>query len=421
MKNFFENIEKIKNSDFKLIFNKKINLKERYFLNFLLNTALKQKKIILEIEKNFFINELKEKNIDRFLKLFFEKKILIMNSNNELSGILNLISCFLINENKFIFFISETIYDYLANNNNNILLRYQLEILLKFDNPNIKNLFFYLLIKFKNTYEILLTKKEIKDILSLEEEYSRFFDLESKFILPTLSLIKELCNFDIKYSKIKGTQAPNSKISHLKFTFPNDNLLENNKRILSLLKNYNLKDDTKLFALQMIVKKSFEYVIKNVYYFMDHAENNFDTFLIKCLRYDFVNTHFNNLLNSKLRDSKIIINLITIFNSFKEFEKKLKELISENSSVEIKEIILLHTTLKEIVTDNYNKMAKNKKNNFLYDYNELLLQLEHMHNNKFFYYEDSTFIFLAEFNNFKESSIYILKKENLINNYLSKK
>lgn len=420
MKSLYENIEEIQNSNLKLIFNKKINLKERFFLNFLVNTSIKKKKIILEIEKDFFHKEIQEENIERFLKLFFEKKILIKNQNDELFGIINLVSCFLINENKYIFFISETIYNYLTNHNN-LVLKYQLELLLKFDNPNIKNLFFYLLINFKYNTEIILTKKEIKNILSLDKEYPRFFDLENKFILPTLTLIKELCNFDINYIKLKGSQASNSKISYLKFILPSNNLLEENHKIISLLKNYNLEEDTKLFTLQMIVKKSFKYVLENVYYFIDHVENNFDSFLIECLKSDLANTYFNNLLTSKLKDSKIVSNLITTFNSIKDFEKNLKELISQNSSVEIKEIILLHTTLKEIVTDNYNEMAKNKKNNFLYDHNELLLQLEHMYNNKFFYYEDSIFIFLAEFNTFKDSSIYILKKENLVDNYLSKK
>lgn len=418
MKNLFENIEEIQNSNLKLSFNKKINLKERFFLNFLINTSIKKKKIILEIEKDFFYKEIQEENIERFLNLFFEKKILIKNQDDELFGIINLVSCFLINENKYIFFISETIYDYLINHNN-LILKYQLELLLKFDNPNIKKLFFYLLIKLKYNSEITLTKKEIKNILSLDKEYTRFFDLENKFILPTLILIKEFCNFDINYIKLKGSQAPNSKISHLKFILPSNNLLEENHKIISLLKKYNLEEDTKLFTLQMIVKKSFKYVLENVHYFIDHVENNFDSFLIECLKYDLANTYFNNLLTSKLKDSKVVSNLITTFNSIKDFEKKLKELISQNSSVEIKEIILLHTTLKEIVTDNYNKMAKNKKNNFLYDHNELLLQLEHMYNNKSFYYEDSTFIFLAEFNTFKDSSIYILKKENLVENYLS--
>ena len=37
MKNLFENIEEIQNSNLKLSFNKKINLKERFFLNFLIN------------------------------------------------------------------------------------------------------------------------------------------------------------------------------------------------------------------------------------------------------------------------------------------------------------------------------------------------------------------------------------------------
>lgn len=320
MKNLFENIEEIQNSNLKLSFNKKINLKERFFLNFLINTSIKKKKIILEIEKDFFYKEIQEENIERFLNLFFEKKILIKNQDDELFGIINLVSCFLINENKYIFFISETIYDYLINHNN-LILKYQLELLLKFDNPNIKKLFFYLLIKLKYNSEITLTKKEIKNILSLDKEYTRFFDLENKFILPTLILIKELCNFDINYIKLKGSQAPNSKISHLKFILPSNNLLEENHKIISLLKKYNLEEDTKLFTLQMIVKKSFKYVLENVHYFIDHVENNFDSFLIECLKYDLANTYFNNLLTSKLKDSKVVSNLITTFNSIKDFEK----------------------------------------------------------------------------------------------------
>ena len=66
MKNLFENIEEIKNSNLKLSFNKKINLKERFFLNFLINTSIKKKKIILEIEKDFFYKEIQEENIERF-------------------------------------------------------------------------------------------------------------------------------------------------------------------------------------------------------------------------------------------------------------------------------------------------------------------------------------------------------------------
>lgn len=418
MKKLFENIEKIKESDLKLAFNKKINLKERYFFNHLLDKAKQEKKLTLEINNTFFLESLKEINIDRFLKLFFEKKIILKNSKDEILGIFNLISCFLINENKYIFFISETIYDYLTDNNN-LILKYKLEILLRFENINIENLFFYILISLKTNPELILTKKEIKSILKLEKEYSRFFDLETKFIFPTLVLIKELCKLEINYLKIKGTKAINSKISYLKFSLPSENLLEENKQILSLLKKYTLKEETKLFTLQLVIKKSFNYVLENIYYFIDHSKNNFDDFLIQCLKFDFANTYFKNLLNSKLKDTKIITNYTNNFNSIKDFEKKLKELILKNSSNEIKEIILLHTTLKEIVTDNYNKMAKNKNNNFLYDHNELLLQLENIYINKNFYYEDTSSIFLGEFNSFKESYIYILQKENFVDSYLS--
>ena len=55
MKKLFENIEKIKESDLKLTFNKKINLKERYFFNHLLDKAKQEKKLTLEINNTFFL------------------------------------------------------------------------------------------------------------------------------------------------------------------------------------------------------------------------------------------------------------------------------------------------------------------------------------------------------------------------------
>lgn len=418
MKYIFENIEKIENSNLYLEFNKKINLKERFFLNFLVNSTLKKQNLIFEIDESFFKQQLKENDIERFLKLFFEKKIVLKTTSHTISGIINLISCFIKKENKYIFFISETLYNYL-NSYDNIILKSQLELLIKLDNDNIKKLYFYLLITFKKTNTIILTKKEIKNILNLDKEYTRFFDLEIKFILPTLKLIKETCNFDIKYEKKKGSAAKNSKISTLNFVFPIGNLEEENQKILSLLSNYPLNEETKIFALQTLVKTSFEYVQENINYFKDHVYKDFNNFLLDCLKYDLSNTYFKNLLTNKLKNGKILVNLIEHFDSIKKFEKILKKTILENSSSEIKEIILLHTAFKEIIINNYDKMAKNKKNNFLYDYNELLYQLENLQLSKEFLYEDPTYIYIAEFNSFKESFIYIIKKENSTEEYLN--
>lgn len=417
MKNLFENIEKVYYSNYILLFNKKINLKERFFFNHLLLESKKRNKTVLEINKSFFQDQLQEENIERFLKLFFEKKIIIKDSNNKLFGIINLISCFLVKENNYIFLISDTLYKYLTTDDN-VIIKYQLELLLRVDNITIKNLFFYLLINLKKNNKIILTKKDLKTVLSLNKEYSRFFDLESKFILPTLKLIKEICDIDIEYIKIKGASASNSKITSLEFKIFTPNLFEENEKILTLLKNYNLSENTKFFTLQMIINKSFQYVLDNVYYFIDHSTIDYDNYLVECLTHNFANTFFNSLLEAKLSISTILFNCNCVFASIKDFEKKLKEIILKNSSEEIKEIVMLHTTFKEIISESYDKMTQNKMNNFLYDHNELLHQFENIYFNKRFSYEDKNFIFLAEFNTFKESYIYILKKENIVKDIL---
>ena len=88
MKILLENIESIQNSKYNFEFNKKITLKERYFFNFLMKEAIKRKKLIIILEEKFFTETLKEDNIDRFLNLLFEKKIIITDNKEKFSRIL---------------------------------------------------------------------------------------------------------------------------------------------------------------------------------------------------------------------------------------------------------------------------------------------------------------------------------------------
>ena len=172
MKILLEHVNSIKNSKYNFEFNKKITLKERYFFNYLIKEAVKRKKIIVSLEKNFFYDTLKEENIDRFLTLLFEKKIIISNEEKNFSGFINLIPSFFKKDGSYIFFVSEKVYDYLTTKENSVI-KYQLDILLKIDNENIKNLYFYLLSEFTNKNEIVIEKKNLKNILGIKKGYDR--------------------------------------------------------------------------------------------------------------------------------------------------------------------------------------------------------------------------------------------------------
>lgn len=232
MKILLEHVDSIKNSKYNFQFNKKITLKERYFFNYLMKEAIKRKRIIVPLEESFFTDFLKGEDIERFLTLLFEKKIIITNEEKKFSGFINLIPSFFKKDDTYIFFVSERVYDYLTTKENSVI-KYQLDILLKIDNENIKNFYFYLLSEFANENEIIIEKKDLKNIIGIQNGYERFFDLETKFILPTLKLLKETSNLDILYTKIKGKDVKNSKIMKVKFVIPVEtNLSEEGKKFL---------------------------------------------------------------------------------------------------------------------------------------------------------------------------------------------
>ena len=71
------------------------------------------------------------------------------------------------------FFVSERIYDYFTTKENSII-KFQLDILLKIDNENIKNLYFYFLTEFNNKNEIIIEKKDLKNILGIRKDMIDF-------------------------------------------------------------------------------------------------------------------------------------------------------------------------------------------------------------------------------------------------------
>ncbi len=413
MKILLENIESIQNSKYNFEFNKKITLKERYFFNFLMKEAIKRKKLIIILEEKFFTETLKEDNIDRFLNLLFEKKIIITDNKKNFLGFLNLIPSFLKKDNLYMFFVSERIYDYFTTKENSII-KFQLDILLKIDNENIKNLYFYFLTEFNNKNEIIIEKKDLKNILGIEKGYDRFFDLENKFIYPALELLKENSNLDVLYTKIKGKEAKNSKIIKIKFTIPTENNInEEGKKILELIKPYINNEGTSILVSEFLIRKNSQYVKNNVFYTIEHCSSEFDKFLSDSLKYDYAQNRFNLILEFYKKKYKVIDRCIDYFKNEKSFEKKLKDMIMENSENDVKETLILYTTFKEIIVESYEKMME-KNQNFLYDHNKFLKELQKFYKFKEFKYEDNSYIYLAEYNSHLNSKIIILKKELII-------
>lgn len=413
MKILLENIESIQNSKYNFEFNKKITLKERYFFNFLMKEAIKRKKLIITLEEKFFSETLKEDNIDRFLNLLFEKKIIITDNEKNFLGFLNLIPSFLKKDNLYMFFVSERIYDYFTTKENSII-KFQLDILLKIDNENIKNLYFYFLTEFNNKNEIIIEKKDLKNILGIEKGYDRFFDLENKFIYPTLELLKENSNLDVLYTKIKGKEAKNSKIIKIKFTIPTEtNINEEGKKILEIIKPYINNEGTSILVSEFLIRKNSQYVKNNVFYTIEHYSGEFDKFLSDSLKYDYAQNRFNLILEFYKKKYKIIDRCVDYFKNEKSFEKKLKDMIMANSENDVKETLILYTTFKEIIVESYEKMIE-KNQNFLYDHNKFLKELQKFYKFKEFKYEDNSYIYLAEYNSHLDSKIIILKKELII-------
>lgn len=189
-----EVIKKISNSsihyDININYKKKLSKNDQIFKNFIIKKLLSHKKRELKFSVSSLEKIIKlqhAETFDIFLKKFCEKNIevYLTNEKSSINLYLTIISSYLLDNSTLNVIISDEFFSIFCNKNYkyNFL---NLNALLSFSNKATQNLFIFLYKNIQNT-SVEITIEDLKNILLIEEGYSRFYDLEKNVLLPALN------------------------------------------------------------------------------------------------------------------------------------------------------------------------------------------------------------------------------------------
>ncbi len=290
-------------------FHKKINKREKFFLEFLIEKIKNnfenpnEKTLVFEIEVLFKVLNITEKEeFERFMNSFSEKRIIYKCKKFNLltfEGSLYPVASFEFNDEKFYIDISEKFYSIFSAEENNFKELY-FDILLQFDSMIVKKLFLFLINNKSINDTLEVSEEYLKEYLELSNTYDRFYDFEKNVLKKSIAQIEKYTPLKIKYEKIKNKSYLNSKIVGIKF-YIIDNVRSNlSKQTNELLKGYEdlFVKYNKIwdYTLSVLSKKGYEYVKKNISYTILHRKDNMDRYIVEALKYN----HYDNRLKNRV-------------------------------------------------------------------------------------------------------------------------
>jgi len=140
-------------------------------------------------------------------------------------------------------------------------------------------------------YEITLT--ELKDLLQIETEYTRFYDFEKHVIKEVVDDINENSYCKVSYQKIKKGKNLNNKIESIVFYMldKKQNLLKEQTNELLELVKYRVKDLSTIYHMirTTIKSKGYLYTKKNLELSLLQKKRDMDIIIIKALKENLAN------------------------------------------------------------------------------------------------------------------------------------
>lgn len=384
------------NIDFELIYYKNFSKNDHLFKQFLIKNALSFHNTsftIYEEEIKKFLSLSHSETFFAFLNKFFFKKIylkynIVSEEEYSLVGISPILN-FSHFRNTYTITLDNTFFNIILGKEN-FNQKISLKILLSFSTSSIQ--YIYFLIEKNKT--VSFTLEEFKEIFKLKNHYSRFFDLEKKIILPTIAEIENTTSLKITYEKIKKSNSKNSKIEQIKFSTLDTNLFEILLRKITKYSN-NLPLIKKLLYKYSKLY-SLEYLEKNIEYTFLHYSDNFDSNLIKAIKYNYIENKFKHEIKNFLKLYTIVSSIHQHFTTFEEFKSTLVHEIQKNNITQLQ----LRLNLLKF---NFNNQIINNSS-YSTPYKE-------MDKNNFYFYEDSQWIIYGEFNGkFNSNIIFFTKK-----------
>ena len=138
---------------------------------------------------------------------------------------------------------------------------------------------------------------DLKDILEVDEGYSRFYDLEKNILLPALKEINILFNNKITYNKIRESAFINSKINKIEFNF-NLHYNEEVSELFPIIEKLSNYEELKNILLRASGNYDYNYLKRNLNYTIlhQHLYDNLEEALNKNIFYNSSESFFKNEL-----------------------------------------------------------------------------------------------------------------------------
>lgn len=399
-------IGKIKHDHFfdvKIEFNSKISRNERKFIKYIFYNFILEKNNQLIISYEILKKTFKIKNIEKFLRLLRNKKLIIRKNGLQENSFYLLNNYFFENNNVVFMDINDS-YQYLLSKYGSIIL-FKILSILNSKNEGSKQLFDYLVINFFKRNQFFINLDEFKNIILKENQYQRFFDIEKFFIKPSIDLLNLIFKENFEYIKKKKTEKVNSKVISIEFINNFNDIYPRN-----LVKNFlfeNFKD--KSIAIEILNTLKYidlDLIEKNYNYAKLHFNTNkFEVHAKNAILKKYSEHRFLNSLRKY--DTEGIEKVVTIskeYENYKSFYEDVKKNILSYSTIDIKNSFYIYSILK----DSFENLEG--KNN--YESNEFLQKIRELDFRYELEYENKKYIYLIEYNNVDYCHIYILKKFN---------
>ena len=143
-----------------------------------------------------------------------------------------------------------------------------------------------------------------------------------------------------------------------------------------------------------------EYLTKNIEYTLSHYKEEFDSNLIKAIKYNYVENRFKNRIKEYIKIYKLVSNINKKYNSIEEFRDELFNEIRENKIIKLQ----LGLNLLKFSYSNSPSILNNKLYSAFYtEFNQ----------NNYCFYEDDQWIICGEYNGNNISSKIVIFGKNL--------
>lgn len=252
-----------------LYFDRKLKLKSRELLAFLLKDSLTRGEVSLKYSLEILTKELKFKNWEVLVDSIKEVSGLSISYTNksylqkyEELGAVIIENYKIQNESISIKFSKSFFEDFIFSKK---LSKYDVHLFIFLWKEQFRNLYYYCKERIENEKQIIMSPKDIKKHLNIEGRYSRYNDFIAKIIVPFLDELNKYMLREARFEKLKIAPKKNLILLEIVDVASEEKIAELN-RLLSEYSNV-------VPGLKMFLKKVMEYLIEYDYnYVKEHLE-----------------------------------------------------------------------------------------------------------------------------------------------------